>query len=501
MAYQSGIKKDVVQLLILFLATLIIYYPVFYEEYAYRDDFIGLWEWGSGRPESTNTLLQFGRNITAVLGKWLFGSAIITKHLNLIRIFSLCGWLLCIPVWYYVIKKVLYKEDLSPALCFFSVLYLICTPSFAVSVGWTACFEMFIANTAGIVSGYFFYKSIKKNSSVRQSLSYAFFSIISGLLSLFTYQNGFGFFLLPFLLHFLHAKKITKELLTGMIACAVIYVIYFLLYRYSIYANNLVVSERTLIDINVGRKFIYFLARPLGSSFRFTYLFNETNVMGYVVSAALGGLWFFFAYRRLSEITIGNKIKYFAVLFFLLGFIFVPALITADYFASSRILFALKIAVFFLTMETLLAVIHTERARAVTVFSISIFFVVNAWYNFNRQFLYPAKQEYVALKTFFEEKYTSNQDTIYFLQTPQDFFEEKYNITRSWDEFAEPSSFPYWMVSFIVKQLVFEKTGDRSLSERLVIKNSADKKVLLESVDLFAPRNFFIDTPAILNKE
>jgi hypothetical protein len=58
-----------------------------------------------------------------------------------------------------------------------------------------------------------------------------------------------------------------------------------------------------------------------------------------------------------------------------------------------------------------------------------------------------------------------------FIQPTEDFFIRKYGITRSRDEFGVPSTFFEWVPPFFVKQVVFEKTGDRKLADSLVVNH------------------------------
>ena len=112
-----------------------------------------------------------------------------------------------------LLLKKLYPEKIYPSqLIFFSTLYIICTPPFTIYVGWASCFEQFIANTAGLLSGYILYSSIKyQNDRITISFLAAALSILFGVVSLFTYQNGFGCFLIPFALHLIKAPQTFPE--------------------------------------------------------------------------------------------------------------------------------------------------------------------------------------------------------------------------------------------------------------------------------------------------
>jgi hypothetical protein len=165
--------------------------------------------------------------------------------------------------------------------------------------------------------------------------------------------------------------------------------------------------------------------------------------------------------------------------------VYLPSLIVKEIYSSNRTLLALNMAVFFLVANTVLHTVKNHRLQSGVVSIISFLFVINAWYNFNKQFLAPVKEEYRQVRSFIESHYGASIDTVYFIQPGWDFFEKKYGVTRSWDEIGVPSTYPDWVAEFFVKQVVFEKTGDRAAAERLIIKRwSSDKDFLNSSPPL-----------------
>src|SRR6185503_12659523 len=94
-------------------------------------------------------------------------STINTVHeVTYLRVFSLVGWLICIPIWYVCLKRVIgpnsYRDDRNYQLLpFFTCFYLVTSLPFAISIQWASCMELFIANTTGLLSGTFIYKSIQ----------------------------------------------------------------------------------------------------------------------------------------------------------------------------------------------------------------------------------------------------------------------------------------------------------------------------------------------------
>ena len=60
---------------------------------------------------------------------------------------------------------------------------------------------------------------------------------------------------------------------------------------------------------------------------------------------------------------------------------------------------------------------------------------------------------------------------MYFIRPTENAFEEKYGIVASWDEFGIPSTAKKWVPEPLVKQLIFEKTGNRQTAENILVKS------------------------------
>lgn len=176
-------KADLLVILFLELVILFIFYPLFYIDFVYTDEIVQLWFY----PKDPNFLMFMpqGRYITEKLFQWLFGHADTISDIRYIRLFSLAGWMLSVPVWYYIINKVVEKENLPKLVAFFATLYLICTPPFSIYVQWASCLELFLANTTGLVAGYLFYSGIKEGK-IKVSPVAFMLSLVFGIISLFT---------------------------------------------------------------------------------------------------------------------------------------------------------------------------------------------------------------------------------------------------------------------------------------------------------------------------
>jgi len=471
-------RRDLFYILAIILIAFAIYHPIFYSEYLYTDEAVQLWRYRKG--SGVHMSIVHGRYLFDELTTWLFSNANTIHDLISIRIFSFVGWVFCLPVWYLVIKKVITREKLPQSLAFFSTLYLVCTPSFAIQVSWASLVGLFMANTSGLVSGYVLYAAINfENQKIERPVITIGISILFGLISLFTYQNGFGCFLLPFLLHLISRPRSFRILFIAIGFCLLIYLFYYFLFKYSLAAGHVQTIERTQISFNIFPK-IRFFVRPLATAFHFTFLFNERSIAGFVIYAITLFTWLYF-YQSSLKLEIMDRLKVIALLVFVLLVIYLPLLIVKENYFPNRTLLALDMAVFFLVASTVF-IVFKKHERQITILSIlSFLFVLNARHNYVRQFLNPIKNEYRNVRAFIGANYRPGVDTVYFIQPHEDFFVRKYGITRSWDEFGVPSTFFNWVPEFFVKQVIFEKTGNRQLAEKMTTKQWPDKKQFSDS--------------------
>jgi hypothetical protein len=246
-------RKDYLKIFILLPGCLWYLLSLFYSEYAYTDEFVQLWLYKKGT--NFQMFLVQGRYVTDKLFQWLFGNANTIHDITTIRFVFFFRWIVCLPAWYWILKKVVAKEKLQVLLVFFSILYLICSPPFSIYVQWASCLEHFIAYTAGLISGYVLYSCFRdQNEKTPTRILGGAGCIFFGVISLFTYQNGFGSFFLPFVIYLAAKPKNIRIILIGIIFCFLIYGIYYFLFKYNLRANNLEAVERTNISIDLFPK-------------------------------------------------------------------------------------------------------------------------------------------------------------------------------------------------------------------------------------------------------
>ena len=458
-------QKDIFLLLGLTAAVLAIYYPVLQSAYLYTDDANLLW---LARNNIALTSLSQGRFITYRLFDIFFNAAGTVHRVTYIRIFSLTGWVLCLPIWYYVIKQVIEQNNLPTKITPLAMFFLICMPPFAITIGWACCFQLFIACTGGLLSGYVMYLALQKRSAtghVHVGLFTA--SLLAGLVSLFTYQSGFGCFIIPFFISFLSRKKFDTNSFAAFAGYLVICAIYYVLFKYSLVLYKVDAISRATLATNPFSKLLFFIARPLKSAFQFGILLNEQGIVGKLLYVAAVFSWLIMYLRQHRNNSLTDKAHYLLGIFIFLGFIYLPSLVVRENYASNRTLLGLDMAVFLL-----MAISFWPAGKKQGSYSLAIIIVLlltNATYNFRLQFMQPVLAEFNRVKNEIGQHYTTAIDTIAIIQPTADAFVKRYGIHSSMDEFGVPSFLPAWVPDPMVRQLLYEVTGSRLQAEKLVI--------------------------------
>jgi len=492
-------RLDTLGIIGLILVFIVLYYPVWITDYVYTDEAVQLWHYG--KTPSFRMFVPQGRYITDKLMFWSFGNIQQIEQLKFIRIFSFLGWLCAIPVWYYVLKAILLREGLPVLLAFVCTLYLVCMPPLSISVMWASCFELFIANTAGLLSGYCLYRAIKiSNNRTEVSSRLLWLSVLLGIISMFTYQNGFGCFFIPFIIHILSARRNLRYIWIGIAVYLFVLVIYYILFRYNLKVSGIAASDRTGVHLAPWDKLKFFITRPMRSAFHFTYLFNERNFWGYLVYALFFGCWIVGYWLRHTS-KKKELLTVLLVCFGLLALVYIPSLIVKENYASNRTLLAVKMTVFILVAESILFYLRKRMLQKAVLAVMTVLFVYNAFYNVRYLFLRPVRHEYLQLRSFVEKTYNPQVRNYYFIRPREEFLVQHLGITRSWDEFGVPSSFFNWVPEFFIKQVIYERTGHRALADSIVVKHWLGLEEFEASGEKKLPNSVFIDAEQIIKQE
>ncbi len=483
----------------LWLLMLIIFLPLFYNHYIFMDEALQIWGYNS--IPGYYMLIDEGRWLTEVLQKWLFQFTDTVRDVTPLRLVSLFGWMLCLPIWYAVIKRLVGKVSAYEYLPFFFCLYLVTSLPFIVSVQWATCMQFFIADTAALLSGAVVLNGIRwQNRKFKMQVPAALVSLALGVISLFFYQGAFACFLIPFLLYFINQANSDKDatLIAGLVFYFVINGFWFVLYKlsFSLIFTDIPVDPRNALYIHPWEKFKFFMARPLERSFRFTLLTHEDSLISKIYYPVMLGILVILAIVRFGR---RQGIKYLAAVGCIFILSYLPALLIKESFASNRTLMALNLCVFIVCLEMAIWYIRNKRVLQIAGIAMICFFAICARYNFQHVFLKPIVDETAALKSYFKHHFNSGIQTIHFIRPSEDFMAEKYGVNRSMDEFGVSSSCWDWVPDPISRQFIYEATGDRKEAARVVVKQWASKTDYLKAGEALNSSVLLVDVPAIMN--
>ena len=501
---KTGQRKDLYLLGILWLVAIVIFYPVAYSDYLYADEAIQLWQYKPTGPADFTIATRQGRWITELLYAWSYGAVDTVHQLTWLRLASLAGWLVCLPVWYFILKQLVKENPAYQYLPFFTCLFLVTSLPFSVSIHWSVCFELFLANTTGLLAGFWAYQSVQvNNGKVKIKPLLTGMAVMAGVFSLFTYQSGFCCFVIPFLVHLLKTQFSKKEQagLLGILLFPLICIIYFPLFRLSMVLTHIPNFDRTNIHIDPLHKLEYFFSHPFERSFWFNILVDENNKLAKALYKIMLVGWLVVTFVRFGKSNYLQAIKYLVAVMLLFLLSYFPSMIIEENYASNRSQLALNICVWLVWLETVLYFLKNRQALRITGVTVACVLIASGWYNFRYQFLQPVTAEYAMVKNYLQQHYNAGIKQLYFIKLPEDALKNKFHVNTSMDEFGVPASFFSWTVEYLPRQLVFELTGNRQTADQLTIKHWPDMESFTQSGEAMTNSVLLVNLPEIINTE
>ena len=480
-------KNDYFKIGFLMLIPILLFSPLFYTSYFYTDEVLQLWLYRKGSDFAM--FVPQGRMLTDCLFRFLYSHIDRISQLRMLRLFSLAGWLICLPIWYSVFFRVTRDEGLPPQLPFFFVLFLVCSLPFSISIQWASCMELFIANTCGLLAGYFVYRYDRRGWLP---------ALLLGLISLFFYQNGFGCYLFPFFLSIVARQEFDRKMIMPLLVYLAIYLIYFLLFKgmmQLIFHGN--ITNRAALLGNPVNKVVYLFARVFPQASYFNAVVYERSVAGLISFGLITGVCLWLNYRTVKQ---PRFLVYCLLIVACFVLIYLPSIIIDENYASNRTLLGLDMAVFSWVFIALVRGLEKSRLLSTLLTVAGCLLVLTALRNFRFIFLRPATDEYNSIKTFIDRNYKSGITSIDYIRTAEDQVRNKYGVQSSWDEFGMSSSYFAWVPEYLTRQLVFELTGNRTTAEKLTIRVWADRSAFQASGQPVTEGSLLIDGPEILRK-
>jgi hypothetical protein len=453
----------------------ILFIPVFYSDYAYLDEAYQLWH--NKDRSNYNTIFVQARWLSGILFDKFYSAIPDISGLKIIRIFSFFSWALFLEQFFRLGKRWQQLTVVNDRLLFISGVYIACSLSVTIYIGWAGCFEAGIASLTGLWSGSLLFEQlVKKKEWKAVSIFSMAVIVLLGLCSLFMYQIAFGAFLIPFAFYLISRKSFAngKIMLTGAGAYLGIIMLYYLVFILSLKLSAVTPSDRTTISTNVADKLGFFFGIPLSQAFSFNFLYNLHSIVSQAFPFLMMLFWIT-SYFKMAKDKTANKMIFIGSFIGLCMLIYIPVLVSKENFASYRTMFVFNFAASVLLIDAGLSLAGSAKAKTILSIVLISFFACVGFRNFRYNFIGPLQQEYKLLKNSFDESYRPGIDTIYFLRPPENIFYGRYGIRSYKDEFGVPSSFKDWTPEPLMKQLIMEKTKNRSIAEKAVIIQFTDR--------------------------
>ena len=485
------------------LVLLIIFFPLFQDNFVYLDDCHQLWYNEKGA--TYNIWHIHGRFIGGLLMEKAFTSINTIDAVRLYRIFSVVGWALAICVYVKVAMQWARFNLIDNRLVLISAVYIACSLSVAISNGWGGtCFEICLTFIAGLLSGHLLYAQLKKHNRYGAiPIPMQLLVLVLGLISLFTYQIGIGMFLIPFFLHF-NSKKFEKPdhiFITGIIAFLAVTAIYYLAYKINLKIEGIEEPYRANLTFNILSKISFFVGVPTAQAFSFNFLFNLHSIISQAFYILAIAVWVIHTLLEKRGKPVINKIIYIAAVFALLMLIYLPVMVTVENYSSYRSMLVLNLAVVLMLTNMIIEWIKNGSWKNGFAIGAMLVFVGVGFYNFRYNFLKPILKEYQIVRAYIEKQYTPGINKIYFLRPPENLYQDQYHVHYYRDEFGVPLTFKDWVPVPLVKQIIYEITHDKGIAQKteVIMFNDDDAASFNKQVALKEEHTMAIDMPAIFN--
>ncbi len=475
----------------------LLFLPVFYANYAYLDEAYQLWH---NRDDSNFTMdLVQGRLLTGLIFLKAFSSISSIAGLKIMRILSFFSWALFLVEFFRLGEKWRKLIGFDRSLLMISGLYIACTPSLAVYIGWGVCLQIGIACLLSLWSGHLCFISIMgKKGKTPVMMLRVLLIVLTALVSLFMYQVTFAAFLLPFALYLVTRRSAAslKVILSGIGAYLILILLYYLLFRCSLSWYSVPPSPRASISFDPLGKLGFFFSAPLSQAFSLNFLYNMHSIpsQAFPILAIAAWLVIFF---KTDTGRPREKIRFVPLFIVLCMFIYLPVLVASENFASYRTMFVLNLVVAFLLIDIFLSLMRTARSKNIFILGLFCCFIGVGFRNFRNNFIDPLRAEYGLLRQWVDTHYDRSIRTVYFMRPAEDLFHPLFGINAYKDEFGVPSTFKDWTPESLIKQLIFEKTKNRAVADSTTVIQFTDKAAYAREIKHPQPNSLNIDVEGI----
>lgn len=449
----------------------VVFWPVFFADFAYMDEAHQLW-YNDTDANFTMCLVQ-GRLLTGFIMQKLFSAISTINELKWIRILSFAGWVVAVLVWNIVLDNWKKVFNLNERWVFLLSIFLPCSIPIAIAIGWASCVELFLAFIFALLGGQLLFNNIYEKKSIHISTAGTILILLLSVCSLFLYQPMFGAFLLPFFMYHLNNrfKKADKVLFIGLAFYLAISLLYFFLFKYSLLKYSTGASDRTMLSVNPLGKVSFFFSQPLAQAFSFNFLYNMHGIFSQAFYPVMFVVWIISVFASEKGERLVWKLTYIIRVLLIMMLIYISVLVAREKFASYRTMLCLNLAGAMLLIDAILRLTDRNVIKNMFTYIACGTIITVGWYNFNLNYIKPLKKEYQVLQTYFQQNYDSLKTKIYFVRPSEYLFTRLYNVNVYKDEFGLPSTFKDWTPEPLIRQMVFESTGNKDKARQISIVN------------------------------
>jgi hypothetical protein len=449
--------------------SLVANYSVF-SDYAFLDANEYLYT-SSRSVDFNKDFLSSGRPLLALLCKLMYSSAKTIANLKFIRLFTL---LLCVifstQIFYFLIKNGLKKFE---SVCF--ALLVLAIPCFSIYIAWTTTIQAPIVLITCFYAGTLLLKDITSPKTLYIKTFIAFLLILT---SMFLYQATITIIIVPFVMHcMIHKEFSLKTAFKFVFVTALIYVIYYIIFKLFINGFNIDATNRTTPNLSgIPKKLIKFYLIEL----RFLVT-NSAYFIAPKISTVIGVICLL-AFL-LKEFKAHKSFIFIGFLVFTLAYGYSPNILSGQDYFSVRTIATSAVLVAFYQFWFLRDVCKNNKFLKSVVICIVIFLIAISMHNQNKYLAGLQHKEYVTLQKEFLNIDIKNINKIQVIVPKHDFLQlnNYYNIGIS-DEFGRLSSARDWAVKHLFCQLQWEALNTRNSTLNVF---SPDNVIVIKSKDEF----------------
>jgi hypothetical protein len=485
-------------LILSLLVLTILFQPIFYSNFAYLDEAYQLWH----NRDNSNFMMDLvqGRPLTGLIFLKIFASISTIAGLKIMRIISFFSWVLFLVEFFRLGEKWRQSIGFDRSLLNIGGLYIACSLSLAIYIGWGVCLHVGAACLLSLWSGHLFFITIMADRNNIQTILFRLVLILLlGLISLFLYQVAFGMFLFPLALYLIirRSEASLRVTLSWIGSYLILTLLYYLLFRFSLKLYAVEPSDRAGLTIDPSGKLGFFFSAPLSQAFCLNFLYNMHSIISQSFPILMIVTWLIL-YIKNEIASVWKKIIFILQFIIVCMFIYLPVMVAKENFASYRTMFVLNLVVTILLVDLFLSLFRSVKSKALFVAVLLCSFVAVGFRNFRYNFIGPLSAEYGLLRQYIDTEYNRSLRTVYFIRPAENLFYPRCGVNAYKDEFGVPSTFKDWTPESLVKQIIFERTKDRALANSITVIQYTDRNAFTTQQDQRKPDALYIDMEAII---